>query len=349
MADQLSGRGSTILTKNPFSHSSVTQSHLEGLDEEFITSNKTLVYFDTPNNAISKNDSPDLGFSYSINPYQGCEHGCAYCYARNSHNYWGFSAGLDFEKKIIVKKDLAKRLQNIFLSGKWKPELIVMSGNTDCYQPIERKFRLTRELLKIFAFHRHPVGIITKNSLIKRDIDILKDLAREKLVTTIVSVTSLDENLRRKLEPRTASIHQRLSTIESLSKENIPVKILLGPVIPGLNDHEIPSILEKCADAGALSAAYTVIRLNGAVSLIFNEWLSTHFPMRKKKILNGIKQLHGGEVNDSKWKRRLSGDGKRAEVIRSLFNAARKKYFKNKKLPELDYSRFNSSSTGMLF
>jgi DNA repair photolyase len=237
------GRGSQIKTENKFLAAHYVTDHIEGLDELLLNNPVTQVFTETAKKVINKVNSPDLGMMYSANPYQGCEHGCVNCYARNTHEYYGFSAGLDFESKIIVKKNAPELLEQELLQRSWQPAPIMLSGNTDCYQPQERFYQLTRKMLQVFARYRHPVSLITKNSLIARDIDILKDLASENLVHVMISITTLDEDLRRLLEPRTASAVKRLKTIEALAQAYVPVGVMNAPIIPGLNHHEIPRII----------------------------------------------------------------------------------------------------------
>ncbi|HET9055132.1 MAG TPA: PA0069 family radical SAM protein, partial [Cyclobacteriaceae bacterium] len=241
------GRGAQIKTGNKFLKNEYVTEHIEGLDEPLLESPHTQIFLESPKKIINKIESPDLHGMYSMNPYQGCEHGCIYCYARNTHEYYGFSAGLDFESKIIVKKNAAEVLEKQILHPKWQPVPIMLSGNTDCYQPQERKFQITRKMLQILAKYRHPVGIISKNSLVTRDIDVLQDMAKDNLVHVMISITTLNEDLRRAMEPRTASGRKRLKVVEELSKANIPVGIMNAPLIPGLNHHEIPAILKAAA------------------------------------------------------------------------------------------------------
>ena len=262
------GRGAQIKTTNKFLKASYVADHVEGLDEPLYSAPSTQVFHENPKKIVNKVTSPDLGMMYSMNPYQGSEHGCIYCYARNSHEYWGFSAGLDFESKIIVKEQAPALLEKFILHPDWQPVPISVSGNTDCYQPLERKFGITRNILKVFARYRHPLGMITKNGLITRDLDLLSDLAKDNLVHVYISVTTLNEDLRRVMEPRTASGLKRLQTVEALAKAGVPVGIMNAPVIPGLNHHEIPDILKAAADHGALSAGMTVVRLNGSIGKI---------------------------------------------------------------------------------
>src|SRR5690606_13807455 len=333
--DFIKGRGSQINPNNKFLEKKYVQEFVEGLDEEFLENNPTKFYKETPKKIISTNDSPDLSFSQSINPYQGCEHGCIYCYARNSHEYWGFSAGLDFERKIIVKHNAAELLEKALNKKGYQAKTIVLSGNTDCYQPIERKLQITRSLLKILNHYQHPVSIITKNSLIQRDIDILKQLAQKNLVNVAITINSLNEDLRLKMEPRTVTAKGRLRIIEKLSNEGIPVLLMCAPIIPGLNSDEMPKLIKAAADAGAQSASFTLVRLNGAISDIFTDWVEKTFPDRAQKSLHGIQAAHGGDLNDSEWSRRMRGDGHLAESIHTLFKIDKQKYMKNRVLNPL--------------
>ncbi len=346
----LKGRGAQYNPANPFLKQEVGQAHLEGIDEDTTTENPEVqLFYETVKNPLSKNDSPDLKLGYSINPYQGCEHGCVYCYARNSHTYWGFSAGLDFESKIVVKEDIAEQLERRFLAQGWRSQAIMLSGNTDCYQPIERKLKLTRKILEIALKFRNPISIITKNTLVHRDVDILKELARYQLVHVYFSINTLDESLRRFLEPRTASHQKKLKTISDLSQEGIPVGIMNAPVIPGLNHHEIPEILKSASEAGALNAGYTVVRLNGQVASIFKDWLIKTYPDRAHKVLHQVEAMHNGQLNDSEWGRRLTGAGNYAEMIAQLFKSARNKYFSDKEMPKLDTTIFRRGGNYQLF
>jgi DNA repair photolyase len=275
--------------------------------------------------AIAYNDSPDLGFGASVNPYRGCEHGCIYCYARPTHEFLGFSAGLDFESKIMVKSNAPELLRAELASPKWQPQVIVMSGVTDCYQPVERKLKLTRRCLEVLAEFRNPVAIITKNFLVTRDIDLLSELARHNAASVCISITTLDSELRKVMEPRTSPPLARLAAIRKLSEAGIPVSVNVAPVIPGLTDHEMPAILKAAADAGATSAGFTVLRLPHAVAPLFEKWLETHFPDRKEKVLNRIRALRGGKLYDAQWGKRMRGEGIFAEQIKKMFELARRK------------------------
>lgn len=343
------GRGAQIKTENKFLKAQYVTEHIEGLDEPLLESPETQIFFENPKKIINKIESPDLGGMYSMNPYQGCEHGCIYCYARNTHEYYGFSAGLDFESKIIVKKNAAAVLEKQLLGKNWNAVPIMLSGNTDCYQPQERKFEITRNMLKVLARYRHPVSIITKNSLVLRDIDLLKDLASDHLVHVFISITTLNEDLRRVLEPRTASALKRLKTLEELSKAGVPVGVMNAPIIPGLNHHEIPHVLKAAAEHGASACGMTVVRLNGSIGKIFEDWLRKNFPDRFEKVWNQICSFHGGTVNDSRFGRRMSGEGNIADAIHQLFRASKKKYFANKTTPPYDLTKFRKGGNLSLF
>ena len=334
------GRGSQIHPHNKFRQLEYVQEHVEAIDEELHSDPKTEIFYEYPKKIINKVESPDLGLMFSMNPYQGCEHGCIYCYARNSHNYYGFSAGLDFEQKIIIKPTASTLLRKYFDNPRYETESIMLSGNTDCYQPSERKYKITRSLLEVALEYRNPVGIITKNSLVLRDIDILKELASMNLIHVMVSITSLRDELRSLLEPRTATYKNRLHVIEELSKNNVPAGAMVAPIIPGLTSEEIPDIIKAVADRGGLTAGYTIVRLNGEIKNIFYDWLYKNLPDAADKIWNQIKDCHGGQVNDSNWGRRMGGDGKIAESIKQLFSISKKKYMSGRRMPEYDYSLF---------
>lgn len=323
------GRGAQVNPNNKFLQNSYVQEHQEGLDEGFLQKEKTEIIYTYPKTLINKVESTDIGMGYSMNPYQGCEHGCIYCYARNTHEYWGYSAGLDFERKIIVKKNTIEALEKHFSNKNWKPKPIMLSGNTDCYQPVERDLEITRRILQTCLKYKHPVSVITKNALIKRDIDILAQLAEHKLVHVMISVTGTDEKLRSLLEPRTASYKSRIDVIEVLAKYHIPCGVMVAPIIPGLNNHEIPDVLEQAGNAGATSAGITIVRLNGAVETIFKDWLVKNFPDRADKVWSQICECHGGKVNDSRPGVRMRGEGKIAESIMQLFAISKTKYIKS--------------------
>jgi DNA repair photolyase len=280
---------------------------------------ETQFFRDSTKTIITRNNSPDVGFETSLNPYRGCEHGCIYCYARPTHEYLGFSAGLDFESKIMVKTSAPELLRAELERPGWKPQVLVMSGVTDPYQPVEKKLRITRGCLEVLTKFRNPVAIITKNRLVTRDADLLRELAKYNAVAVNISVTSLDPKLQRVLEPRTSSPQARLDTISQLRGAGIPVGVMVAPVIPGLTEHEVPKILETCARAGARFAGYTIVRLPWAVAPLFEHWLEEHFPDRKQKILGRIRHLRGDRLNNSQWHTRMTGEGIFAEQIASLF------------------------------
>lgn len=280
-----------------------------------------------PRTIVNRIESPDLPIVYSMNPYAGCEHGCIYCYARNSHEYWGYSAGIEFETRILIKQNAPELLRQTLSAPHWQPQPIMLAGNTDCYQPIERVYQLTRKMLEVLLEFRHPVGIITKNALILRDLDLLSELAQLRLVHVYITITTLREELRRVLEPRTAAGHRRLEVVRRLREAGIPVGVMVAPIIPSLNEEEILPLLEAAAAAGAQSAAYTVVRLNGAIAEIFEAWLREHFPDRADKVLRAIAACHDGRLNDSRFNRRLRGIGPRALVIERTFQTGLKRYF----------------------
>jgi DNA repair photolyase len=295
---------------------------------------------DTSRSLITRNDSPDVGFEVSINPYRGCEHGCVYCYARPFHEYLGFSAGLDFESRILVKEDAPEILRRELSSPKWQPQTLVMSGVTDCYQPAERKLEITRRCLEVLAEFRNPVGIITKNELVTRDIDHLSVLAEHGAVAVHISVTTLDGEVARRMEPRASHPRDRLKAIERLAAAGIPVGVMVAPVVPALTDHEMPKILEAAAAAGATSAGYVVLRLPGAVAGLFEEWLARHFPERKEKVLNRVRSLRGGQLNDPRFGHRMRGEGLYAEQIKTTFETFERRYGLDRPRPELSTAAF---------
>lgn len=324
--DYFDGRGAQVNTQNRFSKLTYTTENIEVIDEEFLQEEKTEYINTYPKTIINKVDSPDIGLGYSLNPYQGCEHGCIYCYARNAHEYWGYSAGLDFERKIIIKQNVPQLLEKHFSGKNWKPMPIMISGNTDCYQPIERKLKITRSVLEVCLKYKHPVSLITKNALITRDIDILKQLTAHKLVHVMVSITGTDEKMRLVLEPRTSTYTNRLKTVLALSNSGIPVGVMVAPIIPGLNSHEIPGVIKAAAEHGAQTAGYTIVHLNGVIGTIFKDWLFKNFPDRADKVWNQICACHDGKVNDSQFGRRMSGEGQIADAINRLFKIAKHKY-----------------------
>ena len=274
---------------------------------------------------ITRNDSPDVGFEASINPYRGCEHGCIYCYARPTHEYLGFSSGLDFETKIMVKENAPALLRAELSSPRWQPQVLAMSGVTDPYQPIERRLKITRGCLEVLAEFRNPVCLITKNQLVTRDVDLLGELARHHAAAVFISLTTLDTELRKVMEPRTAPPAARLATIKTLAQAGIPVGVLLAPVIPGLTDHEIPSLVQAAVEAGARFAGHVTLRLPHAVAPLFEQWLENHFPNKKEKVLNRLRALRGGKLYDAEFGKRMRGEGIFAEQMDQLFDVAYRK------------------------
>jgi DNA repair photolyase len=300
---------------------------------------------DSTRTLITSNDSPDVVFKWSINAYRGCEHGCAYCYARPSHEVFGMGAGLDFETKILVKHDAPKLLRDELCRPKLTGELIAMSGVTDCYQPAERRFRLTRGLLEVMLEARQPVSIITKNALVVRDIDILSELAKMRLVHLNISLTTLDAALARTMEPRTSLPEARLRAVRELTAAGVPVRVLTAPIVPGLNDVEIPSLLKAAAEAGALDASYVMLRLPLAVLPIFEAWLESHYPLKKDHVLELIRSSRGRKKSDSQFGRRMVGQGPYAEQISATFRVFKHKYGL-KGTPPFDHTLFRPPVAG---
>lgn len=335
------GRGAQINPANPFHAYSSEEDGLKWNDDDELNELKTTQYIpNDPKTILNKVDSPDIGHSWSMNPYQGCEHGCIYCYARNTHNYWGYSSGIEFEQKILVKEKAPDLLEKRLKSKKWNPLPIMFSGNTDCYQPAEKKYGITRKMLEILWKYRHPVGIITKSQLVLRDLDILRKLASEDLVHVAVSVTTLDEQLRQKLEPRTATATNRLKVIGELSNEGIPVNAMMAPIIPSINDHEIFEMAKRTAEAGAQAFNHIVVRLNGDIGILFKDWLEKNYPARYQRVLKQIESCHGGKLNDSRFGKRMKGEGNVAEIIGQQMKRAREKYFKGRKMKPYNTSLY---------
>lgn len=318
-----SGRGARRNVPNQYErlHLDVDPGALDEAERESV---ETVYLRDPTQKILSENDSPDVPFNHGLNPYKGCEHGCPYCFARPSHEYWGLSAGVDFETKIFVKENAADLLSAEFQKERWEPQVVALAGNTDPYQPVERELEITRSCLKVFLKHRNPVSIITKSGLIRRDLDVLQEMAERDLVSVAVSVTSVDDRLAGKLEPRAARPSLRLQTIEALADANVPVGVLAAPLIPGLNDEEIPSILDEASDRGARYASYVLLRLPGAVEDVFIDWIEDHFPDRKNRILGRIRDLRNGRLNDPEFGSRMRGEGEWADLYRQLFHKARR-------------------------
>lgn len=347
---EIKGRGTALNPVNRFDLIDI-EYDTEWLESGEVPSHKTVYYEDTTRSILSKNDSPDISFTYSINPYRGCEHGCIYCYARPTHEYFGWSAGLDFETKILVKRDAPKLLAEAFRGRKWEPQIIAFSGNTDCYQPVERKLEITRGCLEVFLRFRNPLGMITKNALILRDLDLLQELARHNLVSVAISITTLDNQLCRKMEPRTSAPHKRLETIAQLAKAGVPVGVNAAPMIPGLNDHELPAILAAAAEHGAQRAGFILVRLPYANKELFVDWIKTHYPERAEKVLSAIRDVRNGRLNDPRFGKRFTGEGERAEAMAKLFEVCCQKHGLNQNYKRLTTEHFRREETrqGELF
>jgi DNA repair photolyase len=343
----MKGRGAVSSPDNKFLKESFKKEILWAIDEfeetEKIYTKFIEVY---PKTIVNKLESPDLPFMYSMNPYQGCEHGCAYCYARPSHEYWGYNAGIDFESVILVKKNAAQLLEDTFRKPNWEVSPIILAGNTDCYQPIEKKYQITRAVLQTFLDFQHPVTIITKNALVLRDLDILTELANKNLVRVTLSITGTDEKLRSVLEPRTSTYANRFKTLKVLSEHNIPCGVMVAPIIPGLNDKEIPLVLKTAAENGAKYAGITIVRLHDSLGDVFTGWLEKNFPERKERVLALIRSCHNGSLADYRPGKRLGGDGQVADSIHQLFKVFYKKYFPKEFEFEHNCSLFTGKKKG---
>ncbi len=348
--EYLPGRGAQFNTTNRFLKNQEVKEEIEAIDE-WNNANVATKYIEQQvKSIVNKVESPDLGMAYSMNPYAGCEHGCIYCFARNVHEYWGYSAGLDFERKIIVKVNAAQMLRRTLMNAKWESHPIMLSGNTDCYQPAEQKYRLTRAMLEVCNEFNQPVGILTKNSWILKDKDILQEMAKRNLVSAMVSITTFNEELRRVMEPRTATATQRLKVIEELSNAGIRMGVMMGPMIPGLNEHEMQRIMKEASDAGAKFTAYTFIRLNGSIKFLFHDWLYKNFPDRADKVWHLIEASHDGKVNDSRWGVRMRGEGNIADLINQQYKKFGKLYHMNEDRWELNTTDFRRpGEQGKLF
>ena len=342
------GRGAQFNPANRFLKGAYVREFAEAIDSWETEAEGTEYIYDHSKSIVNKVTSPDVGMEFSLNPYQGCEHGCIYCYARSSHEYWGYSAGLDFESKIIVKKNAPVLLRKFFDNKNWIPATISLSGNTDCYQPVERKMKITRNLLEICLEYKNPVSILTKNALVLRDLDIIQELAKYNLVTVATSITSLDEEVRRVLEPRTTTYKSRLKIIEAMATHGICTGVLNAPIIPGINDHHMHDVQKAASQAGARWAGYTIIRLNGAIAGIFKDWLEKTYPDRATKVWNQISECHGGKVSDSRFGNRMVGDGKFAEVTRRQFSVYCRKFRLNESKSELNTDMFRRAGERQL-
>ncbi|MCB1214504.1 MAG: PA0069 family radical SAM protein [Deltaproteobacteria bacterium] len=318
------------------------------IQEDWHSKPKTQVYLDQSRSILSKNQSPDVGFEVSLNPYRGCEHGCSYCYARPTHEYLGLSAGLDFESKIFAKKKAPQLLKQTLSRPSYQAQVLAMSGVTDPYQPLERKLKITQGCLEVLSDFLHPVIIITKNALVTRDIEFLKPLAQVQAVMVLLSITSLDSHLASKLEPRASSPQARLEAINTLRQAKIPVGVMVAPLIPALNDMEIPSILKAASQAGASFAGYTCLRLPYGLKEIFAQWLDAHYPERKEKILNRLKHIKGGKLNESRFGKRMGGEGAFYDQIKSLFYLIRRQENLDKAFPRLNTQAFRQNKSKQL-
>ena len=324
MSTPIRGRGAQDQVANRFES---VRTQLDPVDNADAPARPKTQYLpDESKSVISENNSPDVPFRYSLNPYRGCEHGCSYCYARPTHEFLGMSAGLDFETKIIVKDRAVQLLRDVLAKPAWQADAMMMSGVTDPYQPVERERKITRGLLQLLADCKHPIGVITKNALIERDIDILAEMAKDDLVHAAISVTTLDDRLCRDLEPRTSSPQARLRAIKTLADAGVPVRVMTAPIIPGLNDHEVPNILKAAADAGATHSAYVMLRLPGAVEPVFSDWLAKVRPEVEDKVLAKVREVRDGDMNDTMFGRRMRGTGVRADSISAMFTAFSNKY-----------------------
>jgi len=336
--------GSNLDPPNRFEtvHREIDLEHLEW-DEEYLheRENRRIEYvFDSSKSVVSENNSPDIPFRYSLNPYRGCAHACPYCYARNTHEYLGYNAGLDFETKILVKPDAPKLFREFLSRKSWQPESITFSGVTDCYQPAERQFRLTRQCLEVAWEFRLPVSVITKNALVVRDLDLLAKMAELNLVHVFLSVTTLNPELARVMEPRTSIPAARLRAVKMLADSGVPVGVMAAPMIPGLNDSELPGILEAAKDAGAVTAGYILLRLPLTVEPVFLEWLERTHPEQQAKIEGRIRDTRGGKLSSSAWGERMRGNGEIADQIRGMFQVFVRKHGLDRKLPPFDFSHF---------
>ena len=342
------GRGAASNPANRFDRHHHVEDPAE-LEEAELRQVKTEYIVDTSRSALSKNTSPDIPFDYSLNPYKGCEHGCIYCYARPTHEYLGYSAGLDFETKIHVKKDLPSLLAKTFQKKSWKPQTVMLSGNTDPYQPLERQLKLTRSCLEVFLWYRNPVSIITKNYLATRDIDLLEELASRHQVNVSISITSLRPEITSVMEPRTSRPERRLEAVQRLSERGIPVGVMVAPVVPGLTDEELPDILKAAADHGALWGHYVMLRLPGAVKELFVEWLGNEFPDRKQRILNRLTDLRGDDLTEKRFKVRMRGEGRWADIVSQLHRNTVKKLGLNQPREKLSTEHFRRAGQQDLF
>lgn len=339
----LSGRGANHNPANRFTSLELERDpefYGGAFAEEWGQRPPTNFLLDSSKSIIATNDSPDLPLEATLNPYRGCEHGCAYCYARPTHEYLGFSAGLDFERNVLVKKDAPRLLREHLMKPRYQPVAVSLSGVTDAYQPVERQLKLTRGCLEVFLEFRHPVGIVTKNFLVTRDIDLLSALARYDCAHVLLTITTLDAELARRMEPRAATPARRLEAVRRLSEAGVPCSVMVAPCIPGLTDHELPSIVAAGAEAGAVNVSYLPLRLPGAVVPVFTEWLEEHYPDRKERVLNRIRSLRGGRLNDPNFHSRFKGEGHVADGMAQLHKLSLRKAGLPKPFPGLSTAHF---------
>ncbi|MCF6228010.1 MAG: PA0069 family radical SAM protein [Planctomycetes bacterium] len=344
------GRGTGINPPNRFERVHIEYDAHEP-DSEDQRAVPTQFFEDTSKSIIAWNTSPDIPFDAGVNPYRGCEHGCVYCFARPYHEYLGYSSGLDFETKIHIKRNAAELLRREFMKKSWKPQPVSLSGVTDAYQPVEQKLRITRSVIEVLAEFRNPVGIITKNALITRDIDLLSELEKYQAVSVNISITALDDNIRRLMEPRTSTIVKRFEAVKKLREAGIPTGVMLAPIVPGLTCQDIPKLVELAKDAGAMWVNMIPLRLPQAVSELFDNWLQEHFPMRRNKILNRVADMHGQTLNDNRVFKRMKGEGKWAEGLNALFKLAKRMHgFESGTSPSLSTKAFRRpGSTRSMF
>ena len=340
--NHIKGQGAQRNVKNRFEQYSYDPEDWE------IEKTNTQIIEVFPKTIVNVVKSPDLPMEYSLNPYQGCEHGCSYCYARPTHEYWGFSAGIDFERKIMVKKNAPELLEKFFKKRNYIPKTIMLSGNTDCYQPIERELKITRKILEVCLAYRHPVSILSKNALVLRDLDLFIKMNELNLISVALSIPTMNEDLRRKMEPRTSSAIKKLEALKILKENNIPTGAMIAPIIPGLNSDETLKIIKKISETGADWFGYTLIRLNDTVEPVFVKWLETSFPDRKDKVISLIKQMRGGKLGEKRYFERYKGEGSIAEMIHNTIEIGRNKYFKDRKMVELSAAHFSGSKTQQL-
>ena len=336
------GRGAQIKTANRFLKAEYVTDHIEGLDEQLLGSTPTQVFEETPRKIVNKVDSPDLGFSYSMNPYQGCEHGCIYCYARPTHSYLGLSPGLDFETRLIAKPNLPQLLARELQAASYVPSQIVIGSATDAYQPVEREWRITRGVLEVLHACHHPLAIVTKGSGVERDLDLLAPMAEQGLAAVYVTITTLDPRLARILEPRAAAPHRRLRTIRTLAEAGVPVGVSVAPQIPFIND-DMEQVLEAAAQAGARSAFYTVMRLPWELNTLFQEWLAQHYPERAERVMARIRDMRGGKDYDADFSTRMKGSGVWADLIAQRFHKTCARLGLHREREPLDVSLFRAS------